>query len=106
MQNRTFDRICVELDVMYYCGTIINSGIITNISENGLFIHTKLEFPFNVNFELIMPSNTGILNFPVEISRLEKHHGRYNGIGVRIADPSPSYLAYIGTLRTSRGSPG
>ncbi len=106
MQNRAYNRISVQLDAMYYCGIMIYSGIVTNISENGLFMHTKLDFPFHINFEMIMPSNKGILNFPVKLTRLEKFEGIYNGIGVQISAPPQSYLDYISNLRASIGSIG
>ena len=100
MHDRAYERINVRLEAMYHCGVRINSGIVTNISENGMFIHTKLDLPFDVNFELIIPSNEGALNFPVKIIRIEKSNGVYDGIGVEIADHSQSYLDYVRTLRT------
>lgn len=100
MQNRAYERIYVQLEAMYHCGVRINSGIVTNISENGMFIHTKLDLPFDINFELIIPSSKGALNFPVKIIRIEKSNGVYNGIAVEIATPSQSYLDYVSTLRT------
>ncbi len=106
MQNRAYDRIHVQLEAMYHCGVKNNKGIVKNISENGLFIRTKMDFPFDINFDLIIPSSKGSLHFPVKINRLVKSDGEYNGIGLEIADQSETYLDYVNSLRTSMGSPG
>jgi len=52
MQRRTFKRIPVDLKIRYFCGDTACNGIVTDLSENGMFIDTTLDFPFDSNFEL------------------------------------------------------
>jgi len=101
MQRRAFARIDVKLEAQFDCGAKTSTGIITNISENGMFIHTKLDFPFDINFDLLIKSVNGIINIPVKISRLERSRGNHEGIGVEVVGPPPIYLNYVNKLKAS-----
>ncbi len=101
MQRRFYERIDTQLEAKFYCGTKVNFGVIRNISENGLFISTKIDFPVNINFDLLIPSSDEIISIPVKISRLERSNGVCSGIGVEVVDPPPVYLQYVSDLRAS-----
>ncbi len=100
MQKRAFDRIPVNLEVLYFCGSMIHNGTITNLSEKGMFISTKMDFPFDSSFELLIPLNNEILNVPVKVKRIVKTDNFYDGIGVELLNPLPNYLRFVNNLRS------
>lgn len=106
MQRRAYSRIDVTLDARFECGAKTTTGIITNISENGMFIHTKLDFPFDINFDLLIKSNTVLLNVPVKISRLERSQENHEGIGVEVVGSPHSYVEYVRKLKESVNTSG
>lgn len=101
MQRRAHDRISVNLEAKLNCGTRTNNGVVRNISEKGMLIVTKLDFPFDICFDLLLPSTDEILNVPVKICRLERSKGDYDRIGVEVTDFLRSYLDYVSQLRAS-----
>lgn len=101
IQRRAYPRIDIKLEAQFDCGAKTTSGIITNISENGLFINTKLLFPFDINFNLLIQAKDNILNVPVKISRLVRDQGNHEGLGVEVVSPPPMYLEYVNKLKAS-----
>jgi hypothetical protein len=104
MQRRAHDRVQTQLEAKFYCGTKVNFGVITNISKNGLFISTNVNFPVNINFDLLIPSNDELITIPVKISRLARSNGECSGIGVEVIDPPQKYLDYVSQLMAGPNS--
>ena len=99
MQRRAFERIPVDLKVRYFCGDASCHGTVTDLSENGMFIDTTLDFPFQSNFELILPLNDELLKMSAMIKRVVKDNGVYKGMGIEILAPPESYLQFVNELR-------
>ena len=99
MEKRDAERIQANLDVNYYCGNTVCHGTVTNISEKGMFINTKIEFPFDLNFELNIQLGTEMLKAPVTVKRIVRTDNYYGGIGVELSDPPRSYLEFIERLK-------
>ena len=98
MEKRNAERIPVNLDVHYHCGSSMCHGTVTNLSENGMFINTKIEFPFDLNFELDMHLAGEHFKAPVTVKRIVRTDNYYGGIGVELSDPPLSYLELIEIL--------
>ena len=47
MEKRAYSRIPANLDARVLYGNLIYSGKVTDISEAGMFINTKVSFPVN-----------------------------------------------------------
>ena len=102
MEKRDGERIQANLDVNYYCGNTVCRGTVTNISEKGMFINTKIEFPFDLNFELHIALDNEILKAPATVKRIVRTDNYYGGIGVELQDPAGNYLEFIGRLKREK----
>ncbi|GBE03507.1 PilZ domain protein [bacterium BMS3Abin09] len=99
MQRRIFQRIQVDFKVRYFCGDNAYNGTVTDLSENGMFIDTTIDFPFDSNFKLVLPLNDEVINVSAIIKRVVKSKGIYNGIGVELENPPENYLQFVNKLR-------
>ncbi len=100
MEKRTCKRIPACFEVNFYCEKTECRGTVTNLSETGMFINTKIEFPFDLNFELHIMLNGKILKTPVKISRIERTDNSYGGIGVELLNPPENYLRFLNRLKS------
>lgn len=100
MEKRTFRRMPVELE--FHCFNINNFGIVTNISEKGMFIKSqKIKFPLEMQFEIYISAKEETLNIPVRVKRITKSNGYYDGMGVELLEQPKKYLDIIKRLRLS-----
>lgn len=99
MQRRAFERIPVEYKVRYFCGDIAYIGTVTDLSENGMFIDTTIDFPFDSNFELLLPLNDEVVKVSAIIKRVVKNRGVYEGMGVELVNPPENYLQFVDELK-------
>ena len=91
MQKRAFERISSELESKFFCGNIMYTGTVTDLSENGMFISTSMCFPFNAVFDVLIPLDGGVLKIPVRVSRMVKKDGSYEGMGVEVLGKVSDY---------------
>ena len=99
MQRRAFERIPVEFKVRYFCGDTPCNGTVTNLSENGMFIDTTIDFPFDSNFEIVLPLHDEVMKISATIKRVVKSKGAYNGMGVELVNPPENYLQLVNELK-------
>ncbi len=84
----------------FHCFEAEYFGIVTDISEDGMFIKSqKICFPLNFKFQISIPLEKEILDIPVKIIRITKSNGYYDGIGVEVLEHSQKYLNLINNLR-------
>ncbi len=101
MQRRAFERIPANLQTKFFSDNTICTGTVTNLSENGMFINTRMCFPFNSMFEIRIPLKEEILKVPVKISRIVKTGDFYDGIGVKLLNPPRNYLEFVRGLKST-----
>jgi hypothetical protein len=78
------------------------SGIVRNLSKNGLLINVKeMCFPFESEFEILMYVHNDILNIPVKLLRIQMSPHGYDGLGVELIDPPQKYIDFIERIRSS-----
>ena len=102
MDKRAFERISANLEVNYYCGNTVCHGTVTNLSEKGMFINTKIEFPFDLNFDLHISLDKEFLKTAVTVKRIVRTDNYYGGIGVELSDPYRNYLEFLQRLKHGR----
>ena len=95
MEKRASIRIHVNLALRYPCLNKFCSGTATNLSENGMFIDTEMDFPVQSKFDILISSREDELKVPVKISRLVKTGNIYNGMGVELLDLPKKYLEFL-----------
>ena len=96
MQKRVYERIPTNIEVSY--GNELYSGTMTNCSENGMFINTRMCYPFDTSFQILIILKDEVLKVPVKVTRIVKTYDFFNGMGVELLNPSRKYLEFIKNL--------
>ena len=73
----------------------------TDLSENGMYIDTKVDFPFDSNFELVLPVEDRVLKLSAVIRRVVKGETGYKGMGVELVEPPENYLKFVKELKAA-----
>ena len=99
MQRRIYKRTPTRIKVRFCCCKTDNSGTVTNISENGMFIYPeKIFFPFDLRFEIQIPLWDKTIKIPVEVVRISKSFDVYSGIAVKVLNPHQNYSKFVDSL--------
>ncbi len=100
MQKRKFDRICLNLKVKFFCDDILCSGILTNFSEKGMLIKTKMSFPFEWRFDIFILLRDNFLKVPVEIVRLSKVDKHYDIMALEVLGHPQEYDEFVSSMKS------
>lgn len=98
-ERRAFKRIPTDIGVNFFFGNSLISGKITNLSENGMFVNTKICFPLHARFEILLPIKEEVLNIPVKVSRVVKKGDFYDTMGIEVLSQSNKYLNFVSILK-------
>ncbi len=106
LEKRAFERFPANLQARLFFGNMIYSGMVTNLSKNGMFVSTKVRFPVNSEFMMVVLLNNHILKIPIKVRRAVKKEGDYyseidSGIGIELLDTPQNYLNYVGIRKSS-----
>lgn len=102
MNKRASERLLSNIKVKFSCCHIDYDGVVTNISESGMFISTTgMNFPFESKLEILMSTGHRVLKIPVEVTRMIKSADLYDCIGVRLINPSQDYMEFVSNLHSS-----
>ena len=99
MQKRKVARIRSRLKIWFSHGNELRSGTVTDLSEEGMFIHADINFPFYSKFEVDIPLEKRFLRVPVEVSRLVKRNKFYEKMAVKVLSPKKDYLEFVNRLK-------
>ena len=100
MQKRAYERISSNVPVHFNYGDSINFGIVTNFSENGMFVSTKMVLaPVNSKFEITIHSQHTELNVPIQVKRIVMEDNFYKGFGVELLNLPEDYSTYVKGLK-------
>lgn len=100
LQRRAFERFPANFMVHFYYGDSINFGTVTDISENGMFVKTKIPIAdVNSEFEVVIPSPHSELKVPVLVRRIAKNNDLYEGFGVEVRNRPEEYAAYVQNIK-------
>ncbi|MBI4683481.1 MAG: PilZ domain-containing protein [Nitrospirae bacterium] len=100
MEKRASERLAVKIQLRLFYGNIVYTGIVTNLSENGMFICTKMSFPVDSVLIAIILLEEQTLKLPIKIRRAVRSNNHLNdvedgGIGVSLLNPSKEYIDFI-----------
>lgn len=95
MEKRISRRTPAKLALRFPCGNTSCSGTVSNLSEKGMFINTKICFPIQSKFEISMPLKDEILKIPVKIARIVKTGNVYDGMAVELTNLPKKYLEFL-----------
>ena len=103
MKSRAFERVAANIPVRFSCCDVDYTGIMIDVSENGMYISThEMSFPFDSRLEIIIPLNAKILKVPVEVSRITKAGNVFNGMGLHLPDAPDDYLDFVRQIKSEQ----
>lgn len=94
MQRRTCERIPVNISVRLVLGNMFYAGTMTNISETGVFLQTKLTPPPQAMFTILVQNGNSLLQFFARVKWVNGSNDLTKGMGAEIINPSNNYLDY------------
>jgi hypothetical protein len=68
--KRAYERIPTNINARFFYSRTLYTGVVTNLSKNGMFIKTCMCFPFESKFEILLLLKEEVLKVPVEVVRL------------------------------------
>ena len=104
MQKRVYDRLPANVDVKFFYGNMFYSGIITNLSEHGMFIRTRRCLPFESKFEIFFHLKDDVLKVPAKVTRIVKTDVFFDGMGVELFNQPAQYLEFVNSFKAKEFS--
>jgi hypothetical protein len=98
-EKRAFERINANIDARFFYGNMFYSGTVLNISEKGMFIHTKRRLPSESMFVIIIREDNALLKVVAKVRRFSDGAGDRDGMGVELLSPSVDYRRFIDRLK-------
>jgi hypothetical protein len=98
VDKRVSNRIPVNIDARFFHGNIFYSGIVRNLSDQGMFIDTKKCLPFDSMFVVIIREENDLLKVIAKVKRASINTDTCLGMGVELLSPSAGYLDFIHRL--------
>jgi len=99
MKKRAFERVTSSHRLSFSYNNTVHTGIVTNLSENGMRINTNNCPPHKSKFDVLFPIGEDVLTLPVQVKRLVKRQDVTDAMGVEIMNPSMQYLQFVKKLR-------
>ncbi len=105
-EKRAHRRIPANLQARVLYGNLIYTGKVTDISEKGMFINTKMNFPVNAVFLMVVLINDAVIKVPIKVKRTVRIEKDYSGndssgIGVELVNSPQRYLDYVSNCKTA-----
>jgi Tfp pilus assembly protein PilZ len=104
--KREFKRLETSLQISLFYGNMVYSGMVSNLSESGMFISTKRLLPVDTMLVTSLMIDEKPIQIPIQIRRavspsnaLDKAE---NGVGVHILRSSRDYLNFLGKYRSQQ----
>ncbi len=109
MEKRAFERLPVNLQARMFFGNMIYSVKVTDISENGMFINTKINFALNSIVLTILLLDNDTIKMPVIIKRIEKSDNGLSGnsrrgLGSEVYQTNKEYNDYVSLCKKALSS--
>lgn len=103
--KRQFERLDAKFQVSLFYGNIVYPGIVTDLSENGMFISTGRDIPKDTMLFTSLMVGEEPLNLPIQIMRsvnsVDKNDSSNSGLGAQILTCSENYLDFFDKYRAS-----
>ncbi len=103
MQKRAFERLSTKLEARFFWGNTVYPGVVTNLSEKGMFVNTKACLPVNSVFAIALLADGKVLTLPANVKRSVKRDDfndwdNKNGMGVELLNSYPNYSEFVSNL--------
>lgn len=108
MERRAHERLPSTLKARLFYGNLFYAGMVTNLSEKGVFIKSKMSFNVNSVFVLVMLVNNKTVNILARVRRCVKSNDHGNslndGMGIELLNPPVNYLEFVRDCKLSSDS--
>ena len=94
MEKRAFERIPIHLNVRVHTGDSLHSGLVTNLSENGIYFISGATLSSGLNIEVSIPFKQDVLKVPVKIVRTKKTGYLFDGFAAELLNSSQDYIEF------------
>ncbi len=101
MEKRAYKRIPIHIYISFFCGDSYHNGLMTNISENGIYFISGADLSSGLNIDVSIPLKEDSLKIPVKIIRVKKTGNLYNGFSAEISSPFQDYEKFVQSLQAS-----
>lgn len=81
-----------------FYGNMVYTGTVTDLSENGMFINTEVNFPVDSAFDTVVLQSGHAVMIPVRVKRTAASSAgdsANDGIGVKVVTPPRDYLEIL-----------
>lgn len=103
MEKRSTKRVPAGIKATLFHGNLFYSGTILNFSEKGIFIKTKIYFPPESMFVMIVrPEEKLLIRTIARVKRVTETRNSLCGMGIELVDPPVNYLDHIKRMKTAR----
>lgn len=95
VQRRAVQRKKVNIGIRYFFSNTNHSGIVTDLSVQGMFIQSLITLPSGSLFPIIIRNEQEVLIEHVRVIHLAKTNNDISGMGVEILYASRGYLEFV-----------
>jgi len=98
-KKRAYERIPICLDVTVHNAESPQNGLVTNLSENGMFFITGANLSPGLHIEVSITSKNDEITVPIKIIRIKKEN-IYDGFGAELTNAYQHYIDFVHSLKT------
>jgi len=102
IERRACKRIPVNVSMRFFVGNAVYTGTITDLSEKGMYVKTRMCLPCNSRLELLIPFKEEVLKIPLIVRRVVKASDLCDAMGVELPNPPRKYLELVESLKIHR----
>lgn len=95
MEKRSCARVSVIQEIMFLSDTSKRFGTLADCSESGMFIRTMSSYPFEPEYDILIPRKQEVLIVTVKVVRAVKSGNFYEGMGVQLEESPQNYLNFV-----------
>jgi hypothetical protein len=94
-EKRLHQRITANIDARFFYGNLFYSCSVLNLSEKGMFIHTRRCLPQNALFVIIFRTGDELVKVIARVKRIQNNASSCDGMGLELLNPSAEYLVFV-----------
>jgi hypothetical protein len=97
--KRAYKRFPANLSVNFSYGNTLFTGVMQNLSENGMCINTSRLLPCKTCVTMLIHLEKSFLEISARVSRIEATMNIYNPMGLEVLNPERDYFELVDKLK-------
>jgi len=103
-ERRSAGRVAANIHARLFRGNMFYAVTVADLSEKGMFIHTKVYIPAETIFILIFPWGDRLLQLAARVRHFRRDKSEIQGIGIELINPPGEYPDIV--MKYRRGQHG